>query len=335
VATTAPQTSEDSFAEEIQKITSMDWDDVSTMPPASSAGSTPTTSQSSLPPRSELSSSLSQDSQESSKTCVPEVFNDGEADAEVLGVAKKAEMDNGSDRGSDCESEDSDIAHTIADIELEAAKMQEPRQADKPNERTLFDKCTLRTWFMGIDTSGDGVISRNEFTNWLVRNPHLRQILLEGENDPSSRLDDSMPETEKVARISRRVLRYFREMDLDRNRCIDFKEFVTLFHRAGYLLEYGSSNNPRNHAEKILKVASQEGPVDVRAASQRARRTSECLWSLNQKQITKAEMLKDHEMLNQRRRTTVGPASFWDENAAVMVCDGGRQRRRSWGGSTH
>jgi hypothetical protein len=307
--------------------------EVATTAPASSAGSSPTTSESSLsPPEAYMNTASAEQSRAGSKASMQTKYSE---DDEVAGIINEceAEKEEEMDSTTDLESEaDSDILSLDGDhSDLQAAKVQEPRKPEEPNQRILYDKCTIRTWFMALDVTGDGFISKNEFVNWLVWNPNMRKILIEGEEDHNEPPPD-MSEAVHMARLTRRVLKYFKEMDVDNNKKVDFKEFLTLFRRAGYLLEYGDSNNPRSAAEKILKRASGAGPVDVRSASQMARRTSECIWYMQQEK--RASMEKQKDAVRNRRFSCSAmiersPAKFWSEEPLVLKGDGGRQRRKS------
>jgi len=337
----------------------MAGDDVATTAPASSAGSSPVTSESSLDPRldsqssvpdprlectasvqetcltSKASGEISKVSGEESVPAVRAEFSNREVDDEddeVAGIMKEAEQEksNGSDSEADCESDvDSDLVSLGGEEIHEATKVQGPRKADEPNERILYDKCTIRTWFMSMDATGDGYISKWEFVNWLVHHPNMRKNFIMGEDDACNQ---DLSDTLQLARTTRRVLKWFKEVNVDKNTRIDFKEFLQFFRRGGYLLEYDDRHNPRANAEKILKRVSACGSVDVRSASQNARRTSECSWYMRQRQLAKQEMRRDHERT--RRASSMAsmgrsPASFWDHEPLLLKGDGGLQRRKT------
>lgn len=214
-------------------------------------------------------------------------------------------------------------------------------QANKgPNERILFDKCTIRTWFMAMNSTGDGQVSKQQFIEWLIKHPEFRKLLVKGEAERED-CDSKGEDRKGYAVIARRMIKFFKEIDVDNSKAITFKEFKNLFRRAGYLLEYDQTNNPRDNAERMLRRQSGQGPVDVHQAATRARRGSECLWYLQQEARLNAEVMSQeikpetgdsYRNMSRTRRHSAsaimqlgllkGPAAFWDD---PVVLGGGNQ----------
>lgn len=258
------------------------------------------------------------------------------------GGSKESQEDSDSDFGSEAGEAD-DLQHAPSEV-----RRQSIRNPSEPNARVLYDKCTLRTWFMAMDTSGDGSVSKHEFINWLIRHPEFRRILVKGEGDGRDSEMTNAEEKNNYALLARRMLKFFREIDVDKSGSINFKEFTSLFRRAGYLLEYSDQDNPRDAAAKMLKQQSGTGPVqDVGATSQRVRRGSECLWYWSKSADVKEEIAvssRAQTRAGQARRHSAScvldnsPASFWEND--LVLGNGSREnnkiqkRRRSWGGGT-
>jgi hypothetical protein len=189
---------------------------------------------------------------------------------------------------------------------------------------------------MAMDKNGDGHITKREFIKWLIDHPALRKMLVKETDDDGELTNPNNPAMAQAV-LQRRMIKFFNEIDVDKNKRLEWKEFLALFRRAGYLLEYSLQNNPRDNAAKLLKEKVGTGPVDVRNESQRARRGSECLWVLQQQSraanIRRKSMSCTSDLLADLEEKS--PASFWENDPVVLGALGPGKipgRRRSWGG---
>lgn len=224
----------------------------------------------------------------------------------------------------------------------------------KPNKKVVFDTFTIRTWFMAADKDNKGFISKREFLNFLIEHPDLMKMLvsdlgeIEGERNLEWHVKRSAEtEVQRQARVQRRLLGFYRTIDVDKNKCLDFDEFLALFQKAGCVLQYETAINPRELAEAELASVQGTGPLQDLHANvvRRARRGSEDVWARGQK----FELEKNFDKLpaapaRPRRHSTHGglgaiglglhnsPASFWGET--LVLGQGPNLRRRSCTGRT-
>jgi len=194
------------------------------------------------------------------------------------------------------------------------------KQVDRgPNEKILYDACTIRTWFMMMDTDGDGVVSKDEFVTFLRDRPIL----------PLNEKADSGGTRMAQAVLQRRLIKLFNEIDTNKNKTMEFEEFLTVFRRAGYLLEYTLADNPRDRAAEMLASV----PVTSRAnLLQRCRRGSERCWAIEQQERLRARSsLIDNDSPHRDSDSTAlaSPAAFWEEPVVLG------SRRPPWGRHIH
>jgi len=235
------------------------------------------------------------------------------------------------------------IGNNQLDGEGKAGENEIKLNKDKP---PVFDTLTIRTWFMMADKDNSGSISKKEFIQFLIDNKQLATMLMQklGDKDGEHTLEwfvKKFQETEhqRVARVYRRLLGFYKTIDADKNGSLEFNEFLDLFQRAGVVLEYQSEDNPRDRAADYLESLEGTGPIaNVRFESQQARRGSETLWALSQRAMFATDFKKDlaprrHStqcfFQNQRNKVDiVGPSDFWN---ATLVLGSNVKRRSSWG----
>jgi len=187
-----------------------------------------------------------------------------------------------------------------------------------PNEKILYDACTIRTWFMMMDQDGDGTISKDEFVAFLRERPALQKMLFAGSFSVRGQTEDADSDGERAptqvspkmaqAVLQRRMIKLFNEIDVNRNRSMEFEEFLEFFRRAGYLLEYTLTNNPRDRAAELLASAPKNRPCNMNSA-RRARRGSECCWAIEQQQ--KLLQPSDSPRRNSESAVLESPAALW------------------------
>jgi hypothetical protein len=206
---------------------------------------------------------------------------------------------------------------------------KQAKQKD-PNEKILYDACTIRTWFMMMDGDGDGVISKDEFVSFLRERPALQKMLLStGPNRQADSDGEGIPfppqTSQRMAQavLQRRLIKLFNEIDVNKNKRMEFEEFLTFFRRAGCLLEYTLTDNPRDRAAELLASVPSMGG-NVRSSAQAVRRGSECSWAINQLSRLR---VPDHASPRRHSDSAVleSPAAFWEE--AVVL----GPRRPPWG----
>lgn len=124
-------------------------------------------------------------------------------------------------------------------------------------QRSAFDACTLRTWFIEMDTDNSGVVTKDEFINFLRNRKVLQNILRQGmlEGSPLAHARSVTPRT--AARMSealgiKRILKIFRDIDSDQTGTLRWEHFLEFFRRTGLLLEYATPNNPRDRMADML-----------------------------------------------------------------------------------
>merc|ERR1712224_1091885 len=99
-----------------------------------------------------------------------------------------------------------------------------------------------------MDQDGDGSISKEEFVSFLRDRPVLQNMLLNTwqNREPDSDGEPKNSPTPKIiaqAVLQRRLIRLFKEIDVDKSNSMEFEEFLMFFRRAGYLLEYTLTDN--------------------------------------------------------------------------------------------
>merc|ERR1719159_469934 len=104
---------------------------------------------------------------------IPPLCMQGQSDA----LSDDEEIDLNSDSNYGSESDDDTRDEGEEADEPIGVSMQHKTKYG-PNERILFDKCTIRTWFLAMDTAGSGFVSKYEFIKWLTEHRELRQILV-------------------------------------------------------------------------------------------------------------------------------------------------------------
>jgi len=198
------------------------------------------------------------------------------------------------------------------------------KQVDRgPNEKILYDACTIRTWFMMMDTDGDGVVSKDEFVTFLRDRPIL----------PLNEKADSGGTRMAQAVLQRRLIKLFNEIDTNKNKTMEFEEFLTVFRRAGYLLEYTLADNPRDRAAEMLASVPVTSSVSLSSRAQRCRsslRGSECCWAIEQQErIRSGSFDNDSDRRDSDSTVLESPAAFWEEPVVLG------SRRPPWGRHVH
>jgi len=128
-------------------------------------------------------------------------------------------------------------------------------------EKPRFDLLTLREWFNEVDKDRNGHVTKVEWLGFLQFHPQIRALVLsispqqraaDGGTavDEPPRSEASKKETE--AKHMRRLLRIWTDIDKDKNGTLEWNEFVELFRRGGFLLEYAEKNNPKERLASIL-----------------------------------------------------------------------------------
>lgn len=140
-------------------------------------------------------------------------------------------------------------------------------------KKPVFDFCTLRTWFMEMDTEKDGRVSKQGFLQFFRDRPPLRRLLMyagqvafkekmeagsrKGSKEASAHY--TRPQTsrgvtakEAEALTMRRLLRLLKAIDEDGSGTIEWDEFVEFWRKAGFLLEYETKDNPREQIADLL-----------------------------------------------------------------------------------
>jgi len=141
---------------------------------------------------------------------------------------------------------------------LTLPQLRRPRAGPLPSgeQRSAFDTCTVRSWFIEMDTDNSGVVTKEEFMNFLRDRPLLQNAFWEGVQGIKPELYFS--QTPRSAQRSaqalgiKRVLKLFREIDADNSGSLEWEEFLEFFHRTGLLLEYAIVNNPRDRMAEML-----------------------------------------------------------------------------------
>jgi hypothetical protein len=236
-------------------------------------------------------------------------------------------------------------SNAIAETSLNLEQDKKGAKLQEPNGKTLFDTFTIRTWFMSADKDNKGFVTKREFISFLIGRPDLMKLLVKssdlGEAEGERNLEwhvrrAAETEVQRQARVQRRLLGFYKTIDVDRNRCLDFQEFLALFQQAGCVLEYCSTSNPRELAADVLASVQGTGPIQDKAAvSHRARRGSEDLWARDQKaefNITSKLPARRHSSAGTQGLPSLGchnsPASFWGQTVVL----GTPRRRQSWSG---
>jgi len=210
-----------------------------------------------------------------------------------------------------------------------------PKQVEHgPNEKTVYDACTIRTWFMMMDQDGDGIISKDEFVRFLREHPALQKMLFAGSSSLRGQNEDGDADGERAptqeltimaqAVLQRRMIKLFNEIDVNRNKQMEFEEFLEFFRRAGYVLEYTLPNNPRDRAAELLTSAAKIRPCTMTSV-RRARRGSECCWAIEQQKL-----LQSSDSPRRKSETAVleSPAALWPGQMVLGSRTLGRSGRK-------
>lgn len=130
-----------------------------------------------------------------------------------------------------------------------------------------FDKLTLRLWFEEMDSSNDGHVQKHEWFTFLRANDKLRKVFL-SEEDDSDKIEYATSPREQT-RLQQRLLRVWREIDIDGNGTLEFEEFVDFFRKAGRLLEYITPKAPPDAlADMKTEMREMGGEVDEKTMEQ-------------------------------------------------------------------
>lgn len=127
-------------------------------------------------------------------------------------------------------------------------------QQHRASEVAKWDRLSLRQWFNKIDKDRSGSISKQEWFNFIRRNPKFRQTLLNLTGEPvADRFSTaSLQRGRAEATEIKRLMKTIKALDVDNSGTLDFEEFLEVFRRTGHLIEYRSETNPREEMASIL-----------------------------------------------------------------------------------
>jgi len=122
------------------------------------------------------------------------------------------------------------------------------------SEAATWDRLSIRKWFNSIDTDKDGIISKQEWFNFVRQHPKFRQMMLNltGEWVVDRLALTNMQRVRAEAMEMKQVMKVFRDLDLDSSGTLDFEEFLEFFRRTGHLIQYKGEANPREEMASIL-----------------------------------------------------------------------------------
>jgi len=118
----------------------------------------------------------------------------------------------------------------------------------QPARKAAYDECTLRMSFIEMDGNANGVVTKEEFINYVRSRPPLQNMMycaLKGKADEVEDSQKSSPGTPRALGI-KRVLSVYKGIDVNRNGCLSWDEFLDFFRRTGLLIVYSTPDNPRD-----------------------------------------------------------------------------------------
>jgi hypothetical protein len=108
--------------------------------------------------------------------------------------------------------------------------------------------------FIEMDANSNGTVTKEEFINYLRSRPQLQNIMYEGlvagEQDklPCERIS---PQQLRAMGI-KRIVKVYKDMDVNKNGVLCWEEFLGFFQRTGLLLSYTTPDNPRDRMADVL-----------------------------------------------------------------------------------
>lgn len=147
----------------------------------------------------------------------------------------------------------------------EAAQLGAPREEKSDDNKPRFDALTLRQWFNVMDVQKTGHVAKNEWMKFLNahENKQLKQIILDG-TDVDISIEDDGSQRMKEALEMRRLLKIWRQLDINGNHTLEWEEFLSFFQRSKMLLEFKEGEHPRARLAQILgDIHHSESTVDT------------------------------------------------------------------------
>jgi len=146
------------------------------------------------------------------------------------------------------------LQEAVACAGVAPGSSEAPRGAESGG-KPLYDVLTIRSWFNEMDSDHSGHISKSEWFEFLRKNPEFKAMILNGSGalPPKDRFSaEAILALKDEAKLMRRLLKIWREIDTDGNGTLEWEEFVEIFRRSGNLLEYREQDTPKVRLAQII-----------------------------------------------------------------------------------
>jgi len=163
-----------------------------------------------------------------------------------------------SSQSSECASRSSSRVSALPPLPTGTAEVAPPRAA--------FDACTLRSWFIELDTDNNGSVTKSQFMDFLRDKPHVQNVLVQAVlGDVQSSDSNEAPRSFRSATIAqavglKRLMKLFRQIDVENSGAsswtpgdLQFEGFLEVFQRTGLLVTYATEDNPRDRMADVLE----------------------------------------------------------------------------------
>eukprot|EP00928_Gymnodinium_smaydae_P030674 TRINITY_DN22741_c0_g1_i1.p1 TRINITY_DN22741_c0_g1~~TRINITY_DN22741_c0_g1_i1.p1 ORF type:complete len:515 (-),score=75.28 TRINITY_DN22741_c0_g1_i1:210-1691(-) len=139
------------------------------------------------------------------------------------------------------------------------------------------DLLTIRQWFNELDRDHAGYVTKQTYSALLRENERFRDFIV-------YRIQSFVPSATSSSQMAmelRQALRFWKEMDLNKNGRVEWEEFVYFFKRLDIFLEYDDEANPRERIANLLGALHDRGSLTDEESEELRKLSNEHLSHVN------------------------------------------------------